>query len=191
MKKLFCSILAFVMMSCSFAQAAIVLDNQNALIGMTISQQQDSSFKLLSASVVEEDNGFTCVETIHVKNSISNSVLETHAAVQTKIIRITHTWYRNGALICTLQIAPSFKFTGTSALVETKNMSPKFQQNETGSAYALGSLTTRDSNSASEKASITQIYTVCDKYSNVCTGTFRAYCTVDGVCTGNSESNNF
>ena len=70
-------------------------------------------------------------------------------------------------------------------------LEPSLKRNKVNSSYALGSLTTRDSNSASEKASITQIYTVCDKYSNVCTGTFRAYCTVDGVCTGNSESNNF
>lgn len=51
MKKVVCFLMAFVVVCCSFAQAAVVSSgSQNNLIEMTISQQQDPSYRLLSAS---------------------------------------------------------------------------------------------------------------------------------------------
>lgn len=51
MKKVVCFLMAFVVVCCSFAQAAVVSSgSQNSLIEMTISQQQDPSYRLLSAS---------------------------------------------------------------------------------------------------------------------------------------------
>ena len=50
MKKVICFLMAFVVVCCSFAQAAVVSSgSQNNLIEMTISQQQDPSYRLLSA----------------------------------------------------------------------------------------------------------------------------------------------
>ena len=193
MKKVVCFLMAFVVVCCSFAQAAVVSSgSQNNLIEMTISQQQDPSYRLLSAMVVKTDNGFCCVETVYTKDLVPNSMSTIPASEQTVSIRITHTWYRSGTMVCTLQINPSFCYTGSSAYAATNNLIPRFQQIETGCTYALGNLTTHSSNSANDKASIVQPYTVSDKYGNTSTSSFRAYCTVTGVCTGNNnESHNF
>jgi hypothetical protein len=185
--------MAFVVVCCSFAQAAVVSSgSQNNLIEMTISQQQDPSYRLLSAMVVKTDNGFCCVETVYTKEFVPNSMSAIPTSEQTASIRLTHTWYRSGTMVCALQINPSFCYTGSSAYVKSENMRPAFQQGEPNSAYALGNLTAHNSNSANDKASIVQPYTVSDKYGNTSTSSFRAYCTVTGVCTGNNnESHNF
>lgn len=193
MKKVVCFLMAFVVVCCSFAQAAVVSSgSQNNLIEMTISQQQDPSYRLLSAMVVKTDNGFCCVETVYTKEFVPNSMSAIPTSEQTASIRLTHTWYRSGTMVCALQINPSFCYTGSSAYVKSENMRPAFQQGEPNSAYALGNLTAHNSNSANDKASIVQPYTVSDKYGNTSTSSFRAYCTVAGVCTGNNnESHNF
>lgn len=193
MKKVVCFLMAFVVVCCSFAQAAVVSSgSQNSLIEMTISQQQDPSYRLLSAMVVKTDNGFCCVETVNTKEFVPNSLSAIPASEQTASIRLTHTWYRSGTMVCALQINPSFCYTGSSAYVKSENMRPAFQQGEPNSAYALGNLTAHNSNSANDKASIVQPYTVSDKYGHTSTSSFRAYCTITGVCTGNNnESHNF
>lgn len=129
MKKVVCFLMAFVVVCCSFAQAAVVSSgSQNNLIEMTISQQQDPSYRLLSAMVVKTDNGFCCVETVYTKEFVPNSMSAIPTSEQTASIRLTHTWYRSGTMVCTLQINPSFCYTGSSAYVKSETCALLFSK---------------------------------------------------------------
>lgn len=194
MKKITLFIVLSILIFCFIGQSAamaIPFNQELDYVQVALSSLDKSpTCELLSTSVIESEGDFTCVETVFLEK-VPIATMNLNGG-NTSRIDICHTWFRKGAKICSLELVLSFKWTGTSAVASTQNMNPSFEQYEIGSAYALGNLTTRSSNSASEKASITQIYTVCDKYSNICTGSFRAYCTIDGVCTGNkNESNNF
>lgn len=145
---------------------------------------------MLSLAIVEAEGGFTCVETVYKEKSIA-PILNT-AGGNAAGIDICHTWFRSGTIICSLELSFSFTWTGTSAAAGPLNLDPSFERYEANSAYALGNITTHNSNSANDKASIVQPYTVSDKYGHTSTSSFRAYCTVTGVCTGNNnESHNF
>ena len=194
MKKITLFIVLSILIFCFIGQSAamaIPFNQELDYVQVALSSLDKSpTCELLSTSVIESEGDFTCVEIVFLEK-VPIATMNLNGG-NTSRIDICHTWFRKGAKICSLELVLSFKWTGTSAVASTQNMNPGFEQYEIGSAYALGNLTTRSSNSASEKASITQIYTVCDKYSNICTGSFRAYCTIDGVCTGNkNESNNF
>lgn len=194
MKKIISFFMLIVLASCFMghsASAAPCFNQETDFIQTTLSSlDKPSNFELLSLAIVEAEGGFTCVETVYKEKSFA-PILNT-AGGNAAGIDICHTWFRSGTIICSLELSFSFTWTGTSAAAGPLNLDPSFERYEANSAYALGNITTHSSNSANDKASIVQPYTVSDKYGNTSTSSFRAYCTVAGVCTGNNnESHNF
>ncbi len=194
MKKIISFFMLIVLTSCFMghsASAAPCFNQETDFIQATLSSlDKPSNFELLSLAIVETEGDFTCVETVYKEKSFA-PILNT-AGGNAAGIDICHTWFRSGTIICSLELSFSFTWTGTSAVARPQNLNPCFEQYEAYSGYALGNITTHNSNSANDKASIVQPYTVSDKYGNTSTSSFRAYCTVTGVCTGNNnESHNF
>lgn len=191
MKKIMIFLLICAMLlTCSFvtAFASPAPIEESALLYMATNRPIDEGYKLLTASVIESDGEFTCVETVY--NKSVNVNLLSHDPLPARIC-IRHTCYRNNVSICCVELFPTFNYTGTTASVVRDDLDRNFEQYEAGYSYALGSLVSHNTTSPAKKASFEQTYYVHDAVGTVRTGVVRAYCTVTGECSGNTGNQNF